>query len=127
MTALRGRRISLAVASDDATGLQLAYVGTVQRSPALHVVRFVAADPEAPPGSPVGVVVTGSRALVGVRVTLEQRKGPVWERVGAGRLKAKGARVVLKVRLPRRTQLRAVFTGSEAVAAGTSPVRTRRA
>jgi hypothetical protein len=72
-------------------------------------------------------VVTGSRALIGVRVTLEQRKGPVWKRVGAGRLKVKGARVVLKVKLPRRAAVRAVFTGSEAVAAGTSPVRTRRA
>ncbi len=127
IAALRGRRVSLSVVSKDATGLQLAYVGTVQRSPALHVVRFVPPEPDAPPGSPVGVVVTGSRALTGVRVTLEQRKGSVWKRVGAGRLKVKGARVVLKVKLPRRAAVRAVFTGSEAVAAGTSPVRTRRA
>jgi hypothetical protein len=124
---LRRRRVSLSVASNDATGLQLAYVGTVQRSPALHVVRFVAPDPEAPPGSSVGVVVTGSRALAGVRVTLERRKGSIWKRVGAGKLKVKGARVVLKVKLPKRAVVRAVFTGSEAVAAGTSPVRTRRA
>ena len=127
IAALRGRRISLAVASNDAAGLQLAYVGTVQRAPALHVVRFLPPDPEAPPGAAVGVVVTGSRALSGVRVTLEQRKGTIWKRVGAGRLKAKGARVVLKVKLPRRAAVRAVFTGSEAVAAGTSPVRNRRA
>ncbi|MDX6596605.1 MAG: hypothetical protein QOE87_492 [Gaiellales bacterium] len=127
IAALRGRRVALSVVSSDATGLQLAYVGTVQRSPALHVVRFVPAAPDAPPGSPVGVVVTGSRALAGVRVTLQQRKGSVWRRVGAGTLTVKGARVVLKVKLPRHAAVRAVFTGSEAVAAGTSPVRTRRA
>ncbi len=127
IAALRGRRVSLAIASDDAAGLQLAYVGTVQRAPALRVVRFIPAPADAPPGAPVGVVVTGSRALIGVRVTLERRVGSTWKRVGAGRLKVKGARVVMKVKLPRRAAVRAVFTGSEAVAAGTSPVRTRRA
>ncbi len=127
IAALRGRRVSLAVASDDAAGLQLAYVGTIQRAPGLRVVRFIRPPEDAPPGTPVRVVVTGSRALTGVRVALEQRKGSIWKRVGAGRLEAKGARVVMKVRLPRRAAVRAVFTGSEAVAAGTSPVRTRRA
>jgi hypothetical protein len=127
IAALRGRRISLAVASSDAAGLQLAYVGTVQRAPALHVVRFVPAPPDAPPGAAIGVVVTGSRALIGLRLTLEQLKGSIWKRVGAGTLKVNGARVVLKVKLPRRAAVRAVFAGSEAVAAGTSPVRTRRA
>ena len=82
---------------------------------------------DAPPGSPVGVVVTGSRALAGVRVALEQRRGSIWKRVGAGTLKAKGARVKLMVKLPRHASVRAVFTGSEAVAAGVSGVRTRRA
>ena len=125
--ALRGHRVSLSVVSSDAAGLQLAYVGTLQRSPALHVVRFVPAAPDAPPGTPIGVVVTGSRALTGVRVTLEQRTGSIWKRAGAGKLKVKGARVVLKVKLPGRAAVRAVFSGSEAVAAGTSPVRTRRA
>ena len=127
VAALRGRRVSLSITSNDAAGLQLAYVGTVQRAPALRVRRFVPADPEAPPGSAIGVVVTGSRALVGVRVTLERRRGSVWQRVGAGRIKSKGLRVVLKVKLPRRATVRAVYTGSEAVAAGVSPVRTRRA
>ena len=46
---LRGHRVALTIASADATGLQLAYIGTVQRRPALHVQRFVAARP----GSPV--------------------------------------------------------------------------
>ena len=124
---LRGRRVALSVASPDATGLQLAYIGTVQRAPALRVRRFLPAKPDAPPGSPIGVVVTGSRALVGVRIALEQRRGAAWQRVGAGRLKAKGARAKLTVKLPRRATVRAVFTGSEAVAAGTSPVRTRGA
>jgi hypothetical protein len=127
VAALRGRRVALAVASSDASGLQLAYVGTVQRAPALRVRRFVPAAAGAPPGSPIGVVVTGSQALVGVRVALEQRRGAVWQRVGAGRLKANGARVKLMVKLPRRATVRAVFAGSEAVAAGASPVRTRRA
>jgi hypothetical protein len=127
IAALRGQRVALSVASSDATGLQLAYVGTVQRVPALHVRRFVPAAPDAPPGSPIGVVVTGSQALVGVRVALEQRRGADWHRVAMAKLKRKGARVKLMVKLPRRATVRAVFTGSEAVAAGVSPVRTRRA
>ena len=52
VAALRGRRVALSVASDDATGLQLAYVGTVQRAPALRVRRFVPAEPEARPPEP---------------------------------------------------------------------------
>jgi hypothetical protein len=124
---LRGRRVALTVASANATGLQLAYVGTVQRAPALHVRRFVPAPPASPAGAPMGVVVSGSRALAGVLVTLEWRRGADWQRIGAGLLRAKDARVKLTVRLPKRARVRAVFGGSEAVAAGTSPVRTRQA
>jgi hypothetical protein len=127
VAALRGRRVALTVASRDATGLQLAYVGTVQRAPALRVVRFVAPAKDAPPGAAVGVVVAGSRALAGVRIALEQRHGATWHRVGAGMLRARDARVKLMVKLPRRATVRAVFAGSEAVAAGVSPARTRRA
>lgn len=127
VAALRGRRVALSVASANAAGLQLAYVGTVQRAPALRVRRFVPAAPDAPPGAAVGVVVTGSRALAGVRVTLEQWRGAVWRRIGTAQLKPRLARVKLTVKLPRRATVRAVFGGSEAVAAGTSPVRTRRA
>jgi hypothetical protein len=127
VSALRGRRIALSVASDDASGLQLAYVGTVQRAAALRVRRFVPARPGSPSSAPIGVVVTGSRALAGIRVTLEQRRGPDWYRVGAALLKSGDARVKLTVKLPRRATVRAVFGGSEAVAAGTSPIRTRRA
>jgi hypothetical protein len=127
VAALRGRRVAFSVASADASGLQLAYVGTVQRAPALRVRRFVPPAADAPPGSPIGVVLTGSQALVGVRVALEQFRGAAWQRVGAGKLQVKGARVKLMVKLPRRATVRAVFAGSEAVAAGVSPVRTRRA
>jgi hypothetical protein len=127
VAALRGRRVSLSVASDNAMGLQLAYVGTVQRAPALRVRRFLPAAPGSPAGAPIGVVVTGSLALAGVRVTLEQRRGAAWQRVGAALLKRKDARVKLTLKLPPRATVRAVFGGSEAVAAGTSPVRTRRA
>ncbi len=127
VAALRGRRVALTVASADATGLQLAYVGTVQRAPGLRVRRFVRADPDSPPGAPVGVVVTGSKALAGVRIALEQRRRAAWHRIGTVRLERKGARAVLEVKLPKRAVVRAVFTGSEAVAAGVSPVRTRRA
>ena len=127
VAALRGRRVSLSVASNNAMGLQLAYVGTVQRAPALRVRRFLPAEPGSPAGAPIGVVVTGSLALAGVRVTLEQRRGAAWQRVGAALLKRKDARVKLTLKLPPRATVRAVFGGSEAVAAGTSPVRTRRA
>ena len=127
VAALRGRRVSLSVASDNAMGLQLAYVGTVQRAPALRVRRFLPAAPGSPAGAPIGVVVTGSLALAGVRVTLEQRRGAAWQRVGAALLTRKDARVKLTLKLPPRATVRAVFGGSEAVAAGTSPVRTRRA
>jgi hypothetical protein len=127
VAALRGRRVALSVASANAMGLQLAYVGTVQRAPALRVRRFLPAAPDAPAGAPIGVVVTGSNALAGVRVTLEQWRGAAWRRIGAALLKRKVARVKLTVKLPRRATVRAVFGGSEAVAAGTSPVRTRQA
>jgi hypothetical protein len=127
VAALRGRLVALSVTSADASGLQLAYLGTVQRAPALRVRRFLPAEAGSPANAPIGVVVTGSRALAGVRVTLEQRRGAAWHRIGAALLKRKGARVKLTVRLPRRAAVRAVFGGSEAVAAGTSPVRTRRA
>ena len=127
VTAVRGRRIALSVSSADATGLQLAYVGTVQRAAALRVRRFVPAVPGSPANAPIGVVVTGSRALAGVRVTLEQRRGAAWHRIGAALLKRRDARVKLTVKLPKRASVRAVFGGSETVAAGTSPVRTRRA
>jgi hypothetical protein len=125
--ALRGHRVALTIASGDSSGLQLAFIGTVQRAPSLHVKRFVAPAKGAPPGSPIGVVVTGSRALVGVRVALEQRRGSAWHRIGLAQLKGEGARARLTVKLPRRATVRAVFTGSEAVAAGVSPVRTRQA
>jgi hypothetical protein len=124
---LRGHRVALTITSADATGLQLAYIGTVQRRPVLHVRRFVAAPPGSPPGTPIVVVVTGSRALIGVRVALEQRRGRSWHQVGRGKLRSPGARARITVRLPRRAAVRAVFTGSEAVAAGVSPVRTRHA
>ncbi|MDX6628643.1 MAG: hypothetical protein QOH00_889 [Gaiellales bacterium] len=124
---LRGRRVALSVASADASGLQLAYVGTVQRAPALRVRRFLPAAPGAPAGAPIGVVVTGSRVLAGVRVTLEQRRGAAWHRVGAALLERKDARAKLTVKLPGHATVRAVFGGSEAVAAGSSPVRTRQA
>ena len=48
VAALRGRRVSLSVASANAAGLQLAYVGTVQRAPGLRVRRFVPAAPMRP-------------------------------------------------------------------------------
>ena len=129
VAALRGRRVALTVASADATGLQLAYVGTVQRAPALHVRRFVPAEPDAPPGQPDGRRGDRARARSpACASTLEQRAGSGPGSASApATLKVKGARVVLKVKLPRRAAVRAVFTGSEAVAAGTSPVRTRRA
>ena len=95
---------------------------------ALRVRRFVPAAPDAPPGAPIGVVVTGSRALAGVRVTLEHGGASPGSASGAAQLKpTELARVRLTVTLPRRAEVRAVFGGSEAVAAGTSPVRTRRA
>jgi hypothetical protein len=127
VAALRGRRVALSIASADATGLQLAFIGTVQRAPALRVRRFLPAAPGSKPHSPIGVVVTGSPALVGVQISLEQLRGATWHRVAAGRLQRKGARVKLMARLPRHAVVRAVFSGSEAVAPGTSPVRMRRA
>ena len=102
IAALRGRRVSLAVASSDAAGLQLAYVGTVQRAPALHVVRFVPPPADAPPGSPDrrrrDRLARAHRRARDARAAQGLESG---QRVGAGKLKVKGARVVLKVKLPR--------------------------
>ena len=83
VAALRGRRVALSVESKDATGLQLAYVGTVQRAPALRVKRFVPAAPDAPAGESDRRRGDRLAALAGVRVTLEQRRGAAWQRVGA--------------------------------------------
>ena len=99
--ALRGRRVSLSVASSDARDCSSRTSARCSARPRCASRRFVPPKEDAPPGSPIGVVVTGSRALVGVRVTLERRRGSAWQRVGAGRLKAEGARVRLNVRLPR--------------------------
>ena len=103
IAALRGRRVSLTVASADAAGLQLAYVGTVQRAPALRVVRFV------PPRRGCAAARPDRRRrdrLARARRRARRRSSSARARPGSASARA-GSRSrarasMLKVELPRR-------------------------
>ena len=102
VAALRGQRVALSVASANAAGLQLAYVGTVQRAPALRVRRFLPAKPDAPAGCPdrrrrdrlacAGRRPRDARAASRCRLAAHRR---------GALLKPKDARAKLTVKLPR--------------------------
>ena len=121
-SALRGSRLRLTVASPDAAGLELAWLGTIQRAPQLQLA------PLQRRGAVLHVGLRASRALAGARVWLQRRAaaGGAWLGVTRVLVGADGSSAAL-VRSRARTTLRWSFSGSEAVAPGYSGVRTVRA
>jgi hypothetical protein len=124
-TALRGHSIRLRVRADDAAGLQLALIGTVQRAPALRVAKATR-DPKDP--TIMHVVIRGPAGLAGQPLTVEvQRVGATTFRDAATvRLDASGrAPAALHVPL-KRTAIRVLFAGDEAFSPGVSVPRPVR-
>jgi hypothetical protein len=118
---LRGRSVRLRVRSGDATGLQLALIGTVQRAPGLRVAK-TRRDPHDP--RMLHVVIRGPAALATQPLQIEIERAGGFRAAAVVRLDATGrARATLQV--PRkRTAVRALYSGGEAFAPGVSPVHT---
>jgi hypothetical protein len=115
---LRGRTQRLRVTSPDGGGLELALVGTVQRSPALRIVKVTAQ-----PSHKLKVVVATAVALAGTRIALDQALPGGWARwrMATAGPDARASFMVPPDRAPRL--IRARYTGSESVAQGTSAQR----
>jgi hypothetical protein len=119
--ALRGRKVRLTVRSADASGLQLTWIGTVQRAPAL---RFAVARRDQ---KRVRLRVAASQALAYQWVRVERAVGAGWAFVTRMRLRVDGT-ADARVRLAGRPLLRLTFDGSESVAPGQSvPTRVKPA
>jgi hypothetical protein len=120
-SALRGRNVRVRVRSGDATGLQLALIGTVQRVPVL-VVAKTRRDPVDP--RVLHVVIRGPVGLVHEAVRVEIRRAAGFRTATVVRLDGAG-RALVKLQAPlARTAIRAIYAGSEAFAPGVSAVRT---
>ena len=117
VAALRGRSVRLTVRSADATGLQLTWIGTVQRAPAL---RFVVARRDQ---KRVRLRLAASQALAYQWVRVERAVGAGWAFVTRLQLSVDGT-ALARVKLVGRPLLRLSFDGSESVAPGQS-VTTR--
>jgi hypothetical protein len=114
---LAGRRVRLSVASPDATGLEVTWLGTVQRAPGLRIGTVVRTKRQ------LRLAVVGSPALTGQRVSLERQTPAGWQRF-ASVLLPLGGRGVATIPVPAtRTALRAVYDGGEAVSSGGSAPR----
>jgi hypothetical protein len=122
-SALRGHSVRLRVRSDDAAGLLLALIGTVQRSPELRIARS-ARDPINP--HLLHVVVRGPSTLAGQSVRIDVEKGVRFHAATVVVLDGKGAaKATLTVPLTR-SAIRTSFAGNEAFSPGLSPVHTVR-
>jgi hypothetical protein len=118
---LRGHSVRLRVRSGDATGLQLALIGTVQRIPDLKVAK-TRRDPQDP--RLLHVVIRGPAGLAAQSVRIEIERAGGFRAATVVRLDAAGrARATLQAPL-KRTAIRALYAGNEAFAPGVSPVRT---
>jgi hypothetical protein len=121
VAALRGRKVRLVVRSADAAGLQLTWIGTVQRAPSL---RFAVARRDQ---KRVRLQVAASQALAYQRVRVERAVGAGWAFVTRLQLRVDGT-AETRVRLASRPLLRLTFDGSESVAPGQSvPTRVQPA
>lgn len=120
-SALRGRSVRLRVRSGDATGLQLALIGTVQRAPGLQVAK-TRRDPQDP--RLLHVVISGPAGLAMQPVRIEVARAGGFKAATVVRLDAAG-RALATLQAPlKRTAIRALYAGSEAFSPGVSPVRT---
>jgi hypothetical protein len=121
VAALRGRNVRLAVRSVDAAGLQLTWIGTVQRAPAL---RFTVARRDQ---KRVLLKVAATQALAYQQVRVERAVGAGWAFVTRLQLRVDGTAETL-VKLVGRPLLRLTFDGSESVHPGQSvPTRVKPA
>jgi hypothetical protein len=121
--ALRGRSVRLRVRSGDATGLQLALIGTVQRVPGLRVAK-TRRDPR--DHRLLHVAIRGPAALAIQAVRIEIRRAGGFRTATVVRLDAAGrAHATLQAPLGR-TAVRVLYAGGESFAPGASPVRTVR-
>jgi hypothetical protein len=120
-SALRGHSVRLRVRSADATGLQLALIGTVQRVPSLQVAK-TRRDPHDP--RLLHVVIRGPAALAGQPLRLEIQRAGTFRASTVVRLDGSGrAQAALQAPL-KRTAIRVLYAGNEAFAPGVSAVRT---
>jgi hypothetical protein len=120
---LRGRSVRLRVRSGDATGLQLALIGTVQRAPGLRVAK-TRRDPQ--DARMLHVVIRGPAGLATEPVRIEVQRAGAFRAATVVRLDATG-RAQATLQVPRkRTAIRALYSGGEAFAPGISPMRTVR-
>jgi hypothetical protein len=117
-SSLHGTTQRLRATSLDGRGLELALVGTVQRSPALRIVKVTPQPPHK-----LRVVVGSTVALAGMRIALDQALPGGWARwrVATAGPDARASFVVPLARAPRL--IRARYGGSESVAQGTSAQR----
>jgi hypothetical protein len=122
-TALRGHSVRLRVASEDAAGLQLALIGTVQRAAGIRIAK-TRRDPKHP--HVLHVVVRGPIGLSGpIRLDLQRATGG-FRAATFVRLDSEGrAKATLEVPL-KPTAIRASYAGSEAFSPGLSPVHAVR-
>jgi hypothetical protein len=115
---LRGTTQRLRVTCTDGTGLELAMVGTVQRSPGLRIVKLT---PQ--PQHRVKVVVAAAKALAGMRIALDQAQPAGWAQWRTA-VAGPDARVSFVVPVAAAQRLiRARYAGSESVAPGASAQR----
>jgi hypothetical protein len=118
---LRGRSVRLRVRSGDATGLQLALIGTVQRAAGLRIAK-TRRDPQDP--RLLHVVIRAPTGLAAESVRVEIQRAGGFRTATVVRLDGSG-RGLVKLQAPlRRTAIRAIYAGSEAFAPGVSAVRT---
>jgi hypothetical protein len=122
-TTLRGHSVRLRVDSDDAAGLQLALIGTVQRAAGLRIAK-TRRDPKHP--HVLHVAIRAPIGLTGsVRLDLARPAGG-FRAVTFVRLDGSGtAKATLQVPL-KPTAVRASYAGSEAFSPGLSPVHEVR-
>ena len=117
--ALRGRTVVLRVNAADGRGLQIAWIGTVQRAASLRFVRLRRE------GRVVQIRARASQALARVQVVLELQRGGRWIALARPGVRVDGL-IRARIRLPAgagRPRLRLVWRGSEGVAPGVSPAR----
>jgi hypothetical protein len=117
---LRRQRVRLTVSSPEAGGLELAWVGTIQRAPLLHVGTLKRK------GKRVRIGVRTSTAVVGSEIGLERQVPAGWQRLASATVDANGHAVFILPVTKAKQVVRAVFAGSEAVAPGASPTRVVR-
>jgi hypothetical protein len=118
--ALRGHSVRLRVRSNDASGLQLALIGTVQRAPEIRIVR-TSRDPAH--RRALRVVLQGPTGLAGQAVRVEiQRTTGTFRIATIVRLDTTG-RAVATLAVPLHAlALRTSYAGDEAYTAGLSAV-----